>query len=48
MGNIHVKLKKFGPVVQEEMSFKDFLSKALAAPLFSGLEPGEGIMSKTL
>ena len=23
MGNIHVKLCKFGPVVQEEMSFKD-------------------------
>ena len=23
MGNIHVKLYKFGPVVQEEMSFKD-------------------------
>ena len=23
MGNIHVKLMKFGPVVQEEMSFKD-------------------------
>ena len=23
MGNIHVKFMKFGPVVQEEMSFKD-------------------------
>ena len=23
MGNIHVKLYKFGPVVQEEMWFKD-------------------------
>ena len=25
MGNIHVKFMKFGPVVQEEMSFKRFL-----------------------
>ena len=42
MGNIHVKLYKFGPVVQEEMSLKTFLiflSRALAAPLLSGLEP---------
>ena len=34
MGNIHVK---FGPVVQQEMSFKDI--SYLATPLFSGLEP---------
>ena len=25
MGNTHVKFMKFGPVVQEEMSFKKFL-----------------------
>ena len=38
MGNIRVNMK-FGPVVQEEMSFKDiFLSRALDASLFGGLE----------
>ena len=31
---------KFGPVVKEEMSLKrHFLSRALAAPLLSGLKP---------
>ena len=30
---------QFGPVVQEEMPLKDFLSRALAVPLFSGPEP---------
>ena len=31
---------KFGPVIQEEMALTDiFLSRALAAPVLSGLEP---------
>ena len=32
---------EFEPVVQKEMTLKDmsFLSRALAAPLFSGVEP---------
>ena len=29
----------FGPVVQEEMSFKDFLIWSSGGPLFSGTEP---------
>ena len=33
MRNISVKLFEFGPVVQEEMLFKDILSTALVATL---------------
>ena len=29
----------FGPLVQEKMAFKDVLSRALEARLFSGAEP---------
>ena len=36
MRNKSVKLFKFGPVVLEEMLFKDILSTALAALLFIG------------
>ena len=32
MGNIHVKFMKFGPVVQEEMSFKRFLIWSSGGP----------------
>ena len=35
MRNISLTLFEFDPVVQEEMSLKDILSRALAAPLFS-------------
>ena len=36
MRNISLTLFEFEPVVQEVMSLKDILSRALAAPLFSG------------
>ena len=39
MRNISLKLFEFGPVVQEEMSIKDFLSRALAAPFYSKVKP---------
>ena len=35
MKKILINCFEFGPVVQEEMSFKDFLSGALVALLFS-------------
>ena len=38
MGNIHVNLYEFGPVVQKEISFKD-ISRYLTAPLFSRPKP---------
>ena len=37
--NISMNYIEFGPVVQEEMSFKYFLSRALAALLFGVVEP---------
>ena len=39
MRNISVKLFDFGPVFQEQMLFKYFLSLALVAILFGGAEP---------
>ena len=35
MGNIHVKLYRFGPVVREGMSLKDISYLELWQPLFS-------------
>ena len=39
MGNIHAKLYGIWILVQEEMSLKDVLSRALTVPLFGGAKP---------
>ena len=38
MGSIHIKLHKFGPVVQEEMWFKDFSKSILFLALVNLLK----------
>ena len=47
IGNIHVKLYEIGTIGSGDVFFRHFLSRALAAPLFSGLEPFAQFLKKT-